>query len=133
MEIRLALIGSPMWDLGKQLKGDQAMGMHVKLLDLRGTKEQKGAIAMPKHVRNFWVELSTDARSKPVASGPRSKDGGFHLKILMRENGEVSPKEIMIVGQCMSDGTLLVTADVSEPTILVSDNNQSAILQSTKR
>jgi hypothetical protein len=90
---------------------------------------------MPRNVRNFWIEVNTNdgTRKKPLRTGPVSKDGGFDIKILMRDDGEVSDKEIWITGRIMADGTLVVSADVPDPTILVSDNNRSAILQSTKR
>lgn len=59
---------------------------------------------MPRNVRNFWVELNVDGNS-PVATGPRSKDGGFELNILMRDAGQVK-KALRIVGTALEDGTL---------------------------
>ena len=41
---------------------------------------------MPRNVRNFWLELNVDGRS-PVETGPKAKDGGFSLRILIRNEG----------------------------------------------
>jgi hypothetical protein len=59
---------------------------------------------MPRNVRNFWLELDVDGRSK-VATGPRSKDGGFELNVLMRDGGDVK-KAVRLVGNALEDGTL---------------------------
>jgi hypothetical protein len=36
---------------------------------------------VPRNVRNFWVEVTIDGRSAPIASGPVAKDGGFSLTV----------------------------------------------------
>jgi hypothetical protein len=59
---------------------------------------------MPRNVRNFWVELDVDGRSR-VATGPRSKDGGFELNIKMRDEGSVK-EAVRIVGNALEDGSL---------------------------
>ena len=43
---------------------------------------------MARNVRNFWVELNVDGKQRPVASGPRNKDGGFYLDVKVRRDGE---------------------------------------------
>ena len=53
---------------------------------------------MPKNVRNFWIELEVDGRKTKIATGPRSKDGGFKLILKMRENGKESNKEFHLTG-----------------------------------
>lgn len=53
---------------------------------------------MPRNVRNFWIELEIDGRKTKVATGPRSRDGGFNLKVLMREKGQISEKEFRLTG-----------------------------------
>jgi hypothetical protein len=44
---------------------------------------------MPRCVRNFWIEAQIDGRKSPFASGPKRKDGGFSLKIYMRNKGAI--------------------------------------------
>jgi hypothetical protein len=42
--------------------------------------------------RNFWIDASIDGRKTPLTGGPRSKDGGFDLRIFMRsDSGIISP------------------------------------------
>jgi hypothetical protein len=43
---------------------------------------------MPRNVRNFWIVLDVDGRTK-VQPGPRTKDGGFASTIYMRDKGSV--------------------------------------------
>lgn len=38
-------------------------------------------------LRNFWVELDTDGNRTRTATGPRSKDGGLHVRLSMRDQG----------------------------------------------
>ena len=42
---------------------------------------------MPRCERNFWIELDVDGKKTRVATGPRSKDGGFSMTIYMRDEG----------------------------------------------
>lgn len=44
---------------------------------------------MPRNVRNFWLELSVDGKRTDIATGPRTKDGGFDLRIAMRDEGGI--------------------------------------------
>lgn len=44
---------------------------------------------MPRNASNFWIELDVDGRKNVVATGPRSKDGGFSMTIYMRGEGGV--------------------------------------------
>jgi hypothetical protein len=61
---------------------------------------------MPRNVRNFWIELDVDGRTVKVAAGPKSKDGGFALVVKLREDGEVSPRELHVIGSVVDgDGT----------------------------
>ncbi len=76
---------------------------------------------MPRNVRNFWVELSVDGAASRVETGPRSANGGFAMRILMRENGGISDKSVHVEGRVMSDGTLrlMAYADGQEDTLVV--------------
>lgn len=65
---------------------------------------------MPRNVRNFWIELDVDGKKTKVATGPRSKDGGFTAKILMRENGSISERKVKITGY-EREGVLTVAVD----------------------
>lgn len=62
---------------------------------------------MPRFVRNFWIETETDARSKPVGTGPTTKDGGFTTLIYYRNEGSVSGP-VRIDGKCLSSGELVL-------------------------
>lgn len=44
---------------------------------------------MPRNVRNFWIEATIDGRPTRIAAGPRRKDGGFALSVLMRDQGGI--------------------------------------------
>jgi hypothetical protein len=88
---------------------------------------------MPRNVRNFWLEIDVDARAKTLGTGPIAKDGGFNLRILVRKDGAVSDSSVTIAGRAMPNGDLIISADCTDPTILVSDNNRSAILLTSKR
>jgi hypothetical protein len=70
---------------------------------------------MPRNVRNFWLTVQCDARSRAVETGPVSKDGTFSCLILIREAGAISDRSVSIYGVCLPDGTLEVRADSDEP------------------
>ena len=38
-------------------------------------------------MRNFWLELNIDGKKTPFEGGPKAKDGGFSLRILVRNKG----------------------------------------------
>lgn len=63
---------------------------------------------MPRNVRNFWLELEVDGRKSRIKTGPRRADGGFALRILVREDGCVSSREVVLIGR-EKDGKLTVT------------------------
>jgi hypothetical protein len=44
----------------------------------------------PRFVRNFWLEAKVDGRESKVIGGPANKEGGFQLRIKMRDQGEVT-------------------------------------------
>jgi hypothetical protein len=64
---------------------------------------------MPRNVRNFWIELEVDGKKEPVASGPRSKDGGFRLDILQRSKGTIT-RALSVSGRVDSTGRLVLNA-----------------------
>ena len=65
---------------------------------------------MARNTRNFWIKLNVDGRDKLIEAGPRRKDGGFSLEILIRENGSISSKRVRVNGHVHEDGTLRITA-----------------------
>jgi hypothetical protein len=65
-------------------------------------------IKMPRNVRNFWIQLDVDGRKERIATGPRNKDGGFEMQILMREDGCISDKRVEIRGYVAHDTGKLV-------------------------
>lgn len=61
---------------------------------------------MPRHVRNFWLELIVDGKKHRVATGSRAKDGGFALVISMRNRG-VPLQAMRITGRTSFQGRVL--------------------------
>ena len=51
--------------------------------------------------RNFWINVGVEGRKTPLAGGPRSKDGGMDVTLLVREDGGISDG-VRIT--CRSDG-----------------------------
>ena len=54
-------------------------------------------------MRNFWIEATIDGKKTKLASGPRSKDGGFELFIYQRVNGE-SVNVLTVTGHAPTKG-----------------------------
>lgn len=54
---------------------------------------------MPRNVRNFWITLDVDGKKTQVATGPRSRAGGFRCRIKMRSEGGILEDDILIEGQ----------------------------------
>ncbi len=50
---------------------------------------------------NFWINAAVDGRKIPLVGGPRSKDGGMDVTLLVREDGRTSDG-VRIT--CRSDG-----------------------------
>lgn len=67
---------------------------------------------MPRCVQNFWVSLEVDGKKEKIATGPRNAGGGFQMRILMRENGDISDDEVVIVGRKDSFGNLILSVDM---------------------
>lgn len=71
---------------------------------------------MPRNVRNFWIEGSTDGRASAIKGGPVSKDGGIDLTIYQRTAGDVM-KAASIYGIARSDGTLALVIEANHERI----------------
>jgi hypothetical protein len=63
---------------------------------------------MPRCVRNFWVEVD-GGNARPIATGPRAKDGGIDVRIYVRDDGSVSGP-VRICGRVSSSGDLILEA-----------------------
>ena len=68
-------------------------------------------------VRNFWIELNVDGRESTVATGPRSKDGGFSLTIKQRAEGGIVDA-LKVWGLVHSDGKLELRVEENPGTAL---------------
>jgi len=44
---------------------------------------------MPRHVRNFWLDVRIDGRASKLEGGPRAKCGGLEVVLYAREEGEI--------------------------------------------
>lgn len=60
---------------------------------------------MPRNVRNFWIEAEIDGRKSRIVAGPVRKDGGFSLRISMRDRGRIV-EPLNIYGITLEDGNL---------------------------
>jgi len=72
--------------------------------------KQAHKLLVPCRVRRPWLEARIDGRRRVFASGPRSKDGGFGLRIYNRDRGEIAAVPIHIRGTC-SNGNLTICID----------------------
>lgn len=54
---------------------------------------------MPRCVRNFWVEVNSDARAKAIGTGPVSKDGRMKIRLFVREKGKIS--DLTLAVECV--------------------------------
>lgn len=65
-----------------------------------------------KHFRNFWLTAQADGGS-PVTLGPKSKDGGLHATLLLRELGQISSDKIEIDSHVdVASGALLTVMHI---------------------
>lgn len=60
---------------------------------------------MPRNVRNFWIKLTVDGKQGRIETGPKARDGGFSLVVLMRDKGGIS-RAASIEGHALSDGRI---------------------------
>lgn len=44
---------------------------------------------MPRNVRNAWIDVTIDGRKSHLMGGPKSKTGGLHADISVRDQGSV--------------------------------------------
>ncbi len=58
-------------------------------------------------VRNFWLTAEVDGKKEPVATGPRSSDGGMTVKLFVRDNGE-SRRAVTLECDASADGQLVI-------------------------
>ena len=53
---------------------------------------------MPRFVCNFWIDLDTDPSQNHIATGPRTKDGGFSMTIQQRSLGTICAHQVSVTG-----------------------------------
>jgi hypothetical protein len=70
---------------------------------------------MPRFVRNYWLSLDVEGRRTPLATGPRSKNGGFHLTIAQSDAGAIT-FPLTITGEASEDGSLTLSVLENAPT-----------------
>lgn len=63
-------------------------------------------------VRNFWVNAEIDGQKTELSGGPRSKDGGMYIELMMRNDGGIV-NVLRITCSAYEDGELRVR--VSKP------------------
>lgn len=59
-------------------------------------------------VRNSWVEVHVDGKREPLASGPRSADGGMKAQFYVRDGGSIV-RSATVYARVLSDGTLALS------------------------
>jgi len=62
-------------------------------------------------VRNFWIDANIDGRKTGVGTGPRTENGGFNLRISMREKGSISIHQIGIDGREVDGESVLTVSE----------------------
>jgi len=58
-------------------------------------------------VRNFYVEADIDGRKGQLTGGPRSKDGGFHMTLYIRNKGKIE-EAFTICGEAIGEESLSI-------------------------
>ena len=62
---------------------------------------------MPRTVRNFWIEVEIDGRRHSFEGGPRSKDGGYTVRVYQRgAPSECEAPVITLTGVALDRGAL---------------------------
>jgi len=77
---------------------------------------------MPRALHNFQIEGRIDGRATPISAGPRSKTGGFSLKIKIRDQGRIA-RAADIEGIAAEDGTLTVRITPHDGEISIEDGS----------
>ncbi len=83
---------------------------------------------MPRNVRNFWIEIEVDGKKEKIATGPKAADGGFTMKIFVRENGNVSDNAVLISGTINPQDKLFILATTTQ-----NQGRHNTILMGSKR
>ena len=76
---------------------------------------------MPRNVRNFWIEIEVDGRKERIATGPRRADGGFDMKLLMRNSGGIM-EAMRIAGRHIAGELELVVMPTADSGAEMMDN-----------
>jgi hypothetical protein len=74
----------------------------------------KSIDAAVRNVRNFWIELSVDGKQEEISAGPKGKDGGFFLRVLVREKGSVCPQIATLSGVVNAEGKLVIRCTMDQ-------------------
>lgn len=64
-------------------------------------------------VRNWWIAADIDGKKTELNGGPRSKDGGFSLRIYQRDQGSIITVA-KIEGMINWDGDLILKYEIGE-------------------
>ena len=74
---------------------------------------------MPRNVRNFWINLVVDGRESLIGTGPIGADGGFHMTINIRQDGEISKEYLALSGVANYDGELVLVASDGKARLVI--------------
>lgn len=66
---------------------------------------------MPRNVRNFWIVADIDGRREQLEGGPQRADGGFTLRILQRDKGDIVTA-MEISGRVTREGKIVLEAEL---------------------
>ena len=81
----------------------------------------------PVNVRNFWLEGDIDGRSSKISGGPRAKDGGFFLRVFIRDQGEVA-EACHLTGHVAVNGELQLSVTCTDSRFRLGASDQQAHL-----
>jgi hypothetical protein len=71
---------------------------------------------MTHAIRNFYIEAYIDGRKTRLSGGPRTKDGGMSISVLMRDDGGIADA-VDIECVATPDGTLTTIVTMGTQTI----------------
>jgi hypothetical protein len=66
---------------------------------------------MPRVLQNFWIDAEIDGRASRVSTRTKTKEGGFEVKVRMRDEGCVT-NPVTVQGFAHPDGTLTLRVEI---------------------
>ncbi len=78
---------------------------------------RNGKTVKPKHVRNAWLTVESNARKTPLSTGPIGDRGGMTVSLDLREHGDIGNTRLVTHVYTNNDATKIRVV-ISETTVL---------------